>query len=158
MLQARAEMKNNKAQDQKGIVAEMVKLIPFDSCIHINDTFMHMYTRDEGGEVASWRVTDFTAIPKEDKVEELADYRWIAKQAHFRQWYNRTWRDRYRQQRFSAVRTFGFSKGFRTGDVTGMVRAALQKASAWGYGIVVVELDILTAFDQMIHEALDDAN
>ena len=156
VLLARAKTKMNIAADLENTVPEIVKALPFDTCRKITKQFNNIFHEEEENP-EKWEMTEYGAIPKDANTETMQGSRWIAKINHFRQWYIRSWRDRLDTGRVKNVNTYGFQPGHNTKDITGMIREMLRLAAKWGYPLIVISADILTAFDRMIHEVIDES-
>ena len=60
---------------------------------------------------------------------------------------------------FQCVWSYGFKVGYTPDDVADLVVEAVSKAARWLYGqLIVVTLDIRTAFDAMKHNTLHFSN
>ena len=57
------------------------------------------------------------------------------------------------------VRTYGFKRSFACNDLTDFVVEAISKAARWHKGeLLVVTMDIQTAFDAMEHDTIHDSD
>ena len=97
VIEARACMSKNRAADNNGIVAEHLKTLTFQSCVQVHKHFNNLYKGRETKHPKQWNVTPYTGIPKTKRAEAPDEYRWIANIDLVNQWYNRTWREHYRQ-------------------------------------------------------------
>ena len=71
-----------------------------------------MYTGRKKEHPECWEENVLTGLPKKEDTEEVLDFRWITISNRINQWYNRTWRDLFREkQEGEEMHTWGFTKG-----------------------------------------------
>ena len=107
---------------------------------------------------SSWDLIEYIGLPKSKNVSCLEEFRWLAKLSVFWKWFQRSWVPHYRSYLVPRdVRTFGFRKGQRCGDITDALREMLVKCTTWGRPVYICALDVRFAFDSIDHLELKRA-
>ena len=141
----------------------MVLCLPFYAVIDIHKLFHQLYLDPTLSHPEQWTNVDFKGIPKTRETDKLDKLRWIAGINVFRQWYSRVWGKslipRSLPPYFRRVRTYGFTPGFAPDDVVDFVVEGIRKAARWNMKqLLVITLDIKTAFDAMKHNTIHASN
>ena len=154
LMQAIKRLKINKASDDCGLTAELLKVAPDEYLIAMLDAFNFILRT--GQIPASWKLTLFTMLPKKVHSIQTSDFRPIANIRLFYKVFAYMVLNRIENvlELEQPEEQHGFRPGRRIEEHLLTTNILLDKATAAGRTIWIVSLDLSKAFDRVHWPAL----
>ena len=100
--------------------------------MYFHEKINRLFTGRDKEHPEEWDLAPQTGMPKTTGVLTATDYRWLTITDHMNQWYNRSWREQFRERPLvTKVHTWGFCKEVGPEPVQDIARAAIRKAFIW---------------------------
>eukprot|EP00974_Lingulodinium_polyedra_P004278 402124-Lingulodinium_polyedra.AAC.1 len=158
-MAAKGGLSEGTAGGADGSVFEMWKASPSTTDLVVYQLFAARLLEGAGTVCDAWRTLILCGIPKAKLIEAFGDMRWICKTPCMQKWYLAPLtRVMNRYLTPCPVHALGFKKGMRVDYVIEIIRMCLYLSQLWSFcHCVIVQLDVETAFDTIIHACIAEA-
>ena len=117
-------------------------------------------TGENIGPGVAWNLLEFIGLPKGADIESWSKYRWIGKAPSLQKSYLRMLIDQikiHRKPGSPDINILGFRAGNSVSMVSGVLQELLYFGRAFPVNVAIASMDVETAFEQILHRAVEEA-
>jgi hypothetical protein len=151
-----ARQRARSAPGNDGVTWGVINALPTRVLDHFASLFEKRLNNEEEGFVKQWITELVTLIPKVHRPRSIEELRPISLSSCLQKWFLSCMTKLLEFHTSKVSReSFGFSKGKQTAEIHLVVTQLIQKKAMYSENLVIMQLDIKKAFDNINHDILE---